>query len=119
MAANAPPTEARELALVDKVEMKIALTKDEKLESVLKVYLPPLLLKLGSDHVAVRNKVCRAPQVLVTNLILIIISRLFKHANTSRSGLVAISKFMGCVCWAFVHPLMHVSGLWYSQSQHF
>jgi proteasome component ECM29 len=64
MATNAPPTEARELALVDKVELKIALTKDEKLESVLKVYLAPLLLKLGSDHVAVRNKVREAAQLL-------------------------------------------------------
>jgi proteasome component ECM29 len=51
-------TAARELELVGKVEMRIALAQDEKLESILKVYLPPLLLKLGSDHVAVRNKVC-------------------------------------------------------------
>jgi proteasome component ECM29 len=51
------PTEARELELVGKVEMKIALAKDDKLESILKVYLPPLLLKLASGHPAVRNKV--------------------------------------------------------------
>jgi proteasome component ECM29 len=57
MSASAS-TEARELELVGKVELRIALAKDEKLESVLKLYLPPLLLKLGSDHVAVRNKVC-------------------------------------------------------------
>ena len=50
-------TEARELELVGKVELRIALAKDEKLESVLKVYLPPLLLKLSSDHETVRNKV--------------------------------------------------------------
>jgi proteasome component ECM29 len=56
--ASASSSEARELELVGKVEMRIALSKDEKLESVLKVYLPPLLLKLASDHVAVRNKVC-------------------------------------------------------------
>lgn len=55
--ASAPSPEARELELVGKVEMKIALSPDEKLESVLKVYLPPLLLKLASDHAAVRNKV--------------------------------------------------------------
>lgn len=49
--------EARELALVEKVELRIALAEtDEKLESLLKTYLPPLLLKLGSDHV-VRDKV--------------------------------------------------------------
>jgi proteasome component ECM29 len=50
-------TEARELELVGKVEMRIALAQDEKLESILKVYLPPLLLKLGSSYVSVRNKV--------------------------------------------------------------
>jgi len=49
--------EARELQLVEKVEMKIALAKDDKLESILKPYLPPLLLKLASDHQSVRNKV--------------------------------------------------------------
>ncbi|KAK0126145.1 proteasome component M29 [Cadophora gregata] len=47
----------RELELVGKVEMRIALAKDDKLESILKPYLPPLLLKLASDHAAVRNKV--------------------------------------------------------------
>ena len=50
-------TEARELDLVGKVEMRIALAKDDKLESMLKIYLSPLLLKLGSDHLSVRNKV--------------------------------------------------------------
>lgn len=50
-------SEARELELVEKVEMRIALAKDDKLESILKVYLPPLLLKLASDHGSVRNKV--------------------------------------------------------------
>jgi len=54
----AASTEARELDLVGKVEMRIALAKDDKLESMLKTYLPPLLLKLASEHVAVRNKVC-------------------------------------------------------------
>ena len=52
------PAASRELELVGKVEMRIALAQDDKLESILKVYLPPLLLKLGSDYVAVRNKVC-------------------------------------------------------------
>lgn len=54
----ATSTEARELELVGKVEMRIALAKDDKLESILKPYLPPLLLKLASDHQSVRNKVC-------------------------------------------------------------
>jgi len=50
--------EARELELVGKVEMRIALAKDDKLEALLKPYLPALLLKLASDHQSVRNKVC-------------------------------------------------------------
>ena len=57
MASSQTP-EARELALVGKVEMRIALADSEKkLEDLLRLYLAPLLLKLGSDSVAVRNKV--------------------------------------------------------------
>jgi hypothetical protein len=57
MAAAQPP-DAKELALVGKVEMRIALADSEKkLQDLLKVYLAPLLLKLASEHVAVRNKV--------------------------------------------------------------
>lgn len=56
--AAAQSSEAKELALVGKVEMRIALADSEKkLEDLLKVYLAPLLLKLGSEHVTVRNKV--------------------------------------------------------------
>lgn len=47
-----------ELALVNKVELKFILAeKDDKLQSLLKVYLAPLLLKLNSPHEKVRNKV--------------------------------------------------------------
>lgn len=60
----ASSTEARELELVGKVEMRIALAKDDKLESMLKTYLSPLLLKLASDYPAVRNKV-RLPELKV------------------------------------------------------
>jgi len=57
--ATTASSEERELALVGKVEMRIALAdSDKKLESLLKTYLAPLLLKLGSESVAVRNKVC-------------------------------------------------------------
>lgn len=57
MASEQTP-EAKELALVGKVEMRIALASTEKkLEELLHMYLAPLLLKLGSDSVAVRNKV--------------------------------------------------------------
>ena len=57
--------EAKELALVGKVELRIALTdSDAKLESILTTYLAPLLLKLASDHVSVRNKVSIQDSVL-------------------------------------------------------
>jgi len=56
--------EARELQLVEKVEMKIALAKDDKLESILRPYLPPLLLKLASDHQSVRSKVLFTHRVI-------------------------------------------------------
>lgn len=50
--------EAKELELVGKVELRIALaSNDTKLESMLKTYLCPLLLKLTSEHISVRNKV--------------------------------------------------------------
>jgi hypothetical protein len=64
--AAAQSAEAKELALVGKVEMRIALTDSEKkLEDLLKVYLAPLLLKLGSEHVAVRNKVRLSSQTSI------------------------------------------------------
>ncbi|KAL1638553.1 proteasome component M29 [Diplodia intermedia] len=50
-------SEERELALVAKVELRIALAdSDVKLQSILNTYLGPLLLKLASEHVSVRNK---------------------------------------------------------------
>ena len=51
-------SEARELNLVGKVEMRFALAdSDGKLQTLLSTYLTPLLLKLASEHAAVRNKV--------------------------------------------------------------
>ncbi|KAF7597423.1 proteasome component M29 [Aspergillus hancockii] len=51
-------SEARELSLVSNVEFKIALADtDEKLDALLDRFLAPLLLKLGSESLAVRNKV--------------------------------------------------------------
>lgn len=50
--------EEKELALVGKVELRIAMAdSDAKLESILNTYLPPLLLKLASEFGSVRNKV--------------------------------------------------------------
>jgi hypothetical protein len=50
-------SEERELQLVDRLELRLALAKDPtKFESLLKTYLCPLLLKLKSPHLNVRNK---------------------------------------------------------------
>lgn len=68
MASEQTP-EARELALVGKLEMRIALASSEKkLEDLLKTYLSPLLLKLGSESVDVRNKVISICQHINTRI---------------------------------------------------
>jgi len=53
-------TEQRELDLVEKVDFRIlgVSNNEEKLSQLLKLYLPPLLLKAGSEHASVRTKVC-------------------------------------------------------------
>jgi proteasome component ECM29 len=49
--------EQRELQLVDRLELRLALAKDAgKFESLLNTYLCPLLLKLKSPSLNVRNK---------------------------------------------------------------
>ncbi|EFW14537.1 proteasome component M29 [Coccidioides posadasii str. Silveira] len=61
--------EARELSLVSNVEFRIALAdSDEKLQQLLQKYLAPLLLKLASEHVAVRNKVIAVCQHVNTRI---------------------------------------------------
>lgn len=55
--SNMETPEARELSLVGKVEMRIALANDAIVSKTLNTYLAPLLLKLASDFVSVRNKV--------------------------------------------------------------
>ncbi|KAL4900600.1 hypothetical protein BDW74DRAFT_161771 [Aspergillus multicolor] len=61
--------EARELSLISKVELRIALADtDEKLESLLGTYLAPLLLKLGADSHAVRSKVISVCQHINTRV---------------------------------------------------
>ena len=55
--SNIEAPEARELSLVGKVEMRIALANDVSLSKTLNTYLAPLLLKLASEFVSVRNKV--------------------------------------------------------------
>ncbi|KAK0632731.1 proteasome stabiliser-domain-containing protein [Immersiella caudata] len=55
----AASTEQRELDLVDKVDFRIVAVanNEEKLQQLLKVYLPALLLKLASEHKSVQTKV--------------------------------------------------------------
>jgi len=56
----ASTSEQKELELVEKVDFRIlgVSNNEEKLQQLLKIYLPPLLLKAGSEHASVRNKVC-------------------------------------------------------------
>ncbi|RJE26584.1 Proteasome component Ecm29 [Aspergillus sclerotialis] len=64
-----PSSEARELSLISKVELRIALAdSDEKLQTLLNTYLTPLLLKLGSESLSVRNKVISVCHHLNTRL---------------------------------------------------
>lgn len=56
--SNTESPEAKELGLVGKVEMRIAMApNDSTLEKTLDTYLAPLLLKLASEYISVRNKV--------------------------------------------------------------
>lgn len=58
-----------ELALVNKVDLKIALAdSDQKLGALLNTFLPPLLLKLASPHAPVRKKVIEICQHVNTRI---------------------------------------------------
>ncbi|KAK2738268.1 proteasome component M29 [Myotisia sp. PD_48] len=83
-------SEARELELVSKLELRIALAEtDSRLQTLLQTYLAPLLLKLGSENTSVRNKVLALCQHLNTRIkssqsIVLPVSALmkqFKEAN--------------------------------------
>lgn len=57
MASELSPGE-RELQLIQRLEFRIAAaSSDEKLETILDKFLAALLLKLGSENIAARNKV--------------------------------------------------------------
>ncbi|AEO53760.1 hypothetical protein MYCTH_2295527 [Thermothelomyces thermophilus ATCC 42464] len=62
----APVDAQRELDLIEKAEWRIlsASSDEAKLQGLLKVYLAPLLLKAGSEHVSVRNKVISTCQTI-------------------------------------------------------
>lgn len=58
-----------ELALVNKVELRIALAGDDKqFEAALKLYLTPVLLKLSSPHAEVRKAVLKIIQHLIPRI---------------------------------------------------
>ena len=67
--ATTNDAEVRELSLIGKVELRIALADtDQKLETLLGTYLAPLLLKLASDSHAVRSKVIQVCQHVNTRV---------------------------------------------------
>ncbi|KAL8857082.1 MAG: hypothetical protein Q9178_006374 [Gyalolechia marmorata] len=85
--------EAKELDLVGKVELRIALTDtDARLESILNTYLPPLLLKLASDFISVRNKVISICQHINTRIkapnIRLPVASLLKQYKENKNALV-------------------------------
>lgn len=93
MATTEQTPEQRELALVNKVELKIALSSsDTKLESTLNIYLAPLLLKLASEHTSVRNKVISICQHVNTRVqpdsIKLPVSALVKQFKEQHSALI-------------------------------
>jgi len=89
--AEAP--EQRELNLIGKVELRIALADtDAKLQSTLQTYLPPLLLKLASESKSVRNKVLSVCQHISTRIkassIQLPVDALLKQYKTANNLLV-------------------------------
>ncbi|KAL2007106.1 hypothetical protein VTN00DRAFT_8544 [Thermoascus crustaceus] len=95
MSADSTPasSEARELSLISKVELRIALADtDTKLQSLLQTYLAPLLLKLASESLAVRNKVIAVCQHINTRIkpqsIQLPVATLLKQFKEQKSQLI-------------------------------
>ncbi|KAH3247679.1 hypothetical protein KXW31_001125 [Aspergillus fumigatus] len=91
--ATSASSEARELSLISKVELRIALADtDEKLEGLLNTYLAPLLLKLGSESHAVRSKVIAVCQHINTRVqapsIQLPVAALLKQFKDQKSQLI-------------------------------
>lgn len=91
-ATSASP-EARELSLISKVELRIALAEtDQKLQTLLQTYLAPLLLKLSSESLAVRNKVIGVCQHINTRVqtpsIQLPVTALLKQFKEQKSQLI-------------------------------
>lgn len=88
-----PTPEARELSLISKVELRIALADtDERFQALLQTYLPPLLLKLSSESLAVRNKVIAVCQHVNTRTqtpsIQLPVAALLKQFKEQKSQLI-------------------------------
>ncbi|RAH83393.1 proteasome component [Aspergillus japonicus CBS 114.51] len=86
-------SEARELSLISKVELRIALAdSDDRLQTLLNTYLTPLLLKLGSESIAVRNKVISVCQHINTRVqsptIKLPVAALLKQFKEQKSHLI-------------------------------
>ncbi|KAF2725681.1 ARM repeat-containing protein [Polychaeton citri CBS 116435] len=93
MASTTQSTEQRELTLVGKVEMRIALAEgDNQIQNTLKTYLAPLLLKLASEHASVRNKVISICQHVNTRIkpqsIQLPVATLAKQFKEQQSSLI-------------------------------
>ncbi|MCJ1276828.1 proteasome component M29 [Puttea exsequens] len=93
MSTKPESPEAKELSLVGKVEMRIAMAADDAaLEKLLTTYLSPLLLKLASEYVSVRNKVISVCQHVNTRikppLIRLPVAALLKQYKDNRNNLV-------------------------------
>ncbi|KAJ5328506.1 hypothetical protein N7452_008896 [Penicillium brevicompactum] len=91
--ADSQSPEARELTLIGKVEFRIAMADtDEKLQTLLGTYLTPLLLKLSSDSVDVRNKIISVCQHVNTRVknpsIQLPVAALLKQFKEQKSQLV-------------------------------
>lgn len=91
MAPSQPSTEARELELLKKVEFRFAIAEtDNKLQTLLGTYLAPLLLKLGSEHDTVRQKVIEICQHVNIRLqspsIKLPVEALLKQAKSNRTS---------------------------------
>src|SRR5271155_119299 len=93
MASNFSPEE-REHSLVLKLELRLGnADTDEKLQALLHTYLAPLILKLASDHVSVRNKVIGVCQYISRRLktstaITLPVQALLKQFQHAENGFV-------------------------------
>ncbi|KAF1815565.1 ARM repeat-containing protein [Eremomyces bilateralis CBS 781.70] len=100
------PTPESELALISKVEFKIALADtDTKLEVVLDRFLTALLLKLESPHLVVRNKVLSICHHLTSRVqhIRLPVKALIEQAKKFRSNKVLQHSDLSFIVPGFMH----------------